>query len=305
MKTSEGNNLVWYDTFNVFEVTSPDHAGHRGILPVQLRFTINAAAIASADFAFEGDWRSKVWDTWTLKAWNMNGEMASINDNVTFLGNPTRATAKSLLDWQTMVVANQDEMVANATTPRLPVSELTVYVTAFIVDGVAPAGTSTFTYLKLDDGNEALFIFDGVEDHQFQNIVYIAKPSASAPCTISASDMTLVLGETKTLTVSVGDTCACTTVSWDVVSQDFVEVSGDDPKAYSLTGLKVGSFTNKVHVSCDPEVSKDVTITVVTATPTVTPTSGGGSSSGGGCNAGAFAPLMLLLVAPVVLLLKK
>ncbi len=292
-KTAEGNNLLWY---NVFKVSEWDYIKNvakttalEGILPVQLRFELDYDKI-SADIDLDTTgWRDQVWEKFTLKARNLDG---TVNDIMSDL-----VDGKAALDKQSFVTVLADDEIK--TTGHVAWTKLHVFLTVFVVDGASPDGKA-FHYYKVDEtGNYVLFVFDGKHDDVYEDMLYIAKPSST--CTFNVSGATTFLvGNTTTLTANCLE--GCIGLLW-TLSSDVAAISGDATIASVVVeGLKAGTAT--IHVdSCTN--SADVVLTVTTPTLTPTPTTGGGGSSSGGCNAGAFAPLALLLIAPVVLLLKK
>ncbi len=297
-KAAEGGNLLWY---NVFKVSEWDYIKDvaktttlEGILPVQLRFELDYDKVSADVDVNTAGWREKVWGdgatgAFTLKARNIDG---TVNDIMSDL-----VDGKAALDKQTFVTVLADDELK--TTGHVAWTKLRVFLTAFVVDAPSPDGKA-FHYYKVDEtGNYVLFVFDGKHDDVYEDMLYIAKPSST--CTFNVSGATTFLvGSATTLTANCLGGCA--DILW-TLSSDVAEISGDATGASVVVeGLAAGTAT--IHVdSCTN--SADVVLTVTTPTLTPTPTTGGGGSSSGGCSAGAFAPLALLLVAPVVLLLKK
>jgi Synergist-CTERM protein sorting domain-containing protein len=90
------------------------------------------------------------------------------------------------------------------------------------------------------------------------------------------------------------------------VSGDWVLQTETTASDFSLAAQKTFAFADGGEYDQDGAVDGSITLSAFVctqATPTSTPTPGGGGSSGG-CNAG-FAPLALLLLAPLAVLLKK
>ena len=207
-------------------------------------------------------------------------------------------------DWQGSLFAKVDEIV-NATagqSERKANTRIDVYLPIFMVNGKL-CGDDLVKYVTVPaTKNKMIVVNDGVLDSYIEAGFYIEKKGV-VECTLTVSDPTLLVGETKTVTPVVAATCDCSDVVWGTVSSEVASavVSGD---SLVVTGLKVGTVKTSVALKCDETISKDVTITVteeVTPTPTTAPS----GSSSGGCNAGAFAPLALVLLAPLALLLKK
>jgi len=289
-KTAEGSNLLWYNVFKVKEWNYLSNVAKttplEGILPVQLRFELAYDKISADIDVNTAGWRDQVWEKFTLKARNLDG---TVNDIMSDLVN-----GKAALDKQTFVTVLADDEIK--TTGHVAWTKLHVFLTAFVVDGPSPDGKA-FHYFKVDEtGNYILFVFDGKHDDVYENILYIAKPSAA--CTFNVSGpTTFFVGESTTLKANCLG--SCTGLLW-TLSSDKAAISGDATGASVVVrGLATGTAT--IHVAACAN-SADVTLTVTTPT---TPTTAPSGSSSGGCNAGAFAPLALLLIAPVVLLLKK
>ncbi len=288
----KSSEALWYDYFKVKDVKYDSTAPKPAMIGVQLRFTLDSADFAAAGFNQDAKtWRADFWNTFTVIA-VLNGQKIDLSSILT----------KADFDWQGSLFAKVDEIVNSTTgqSARKTNSEITVYLPIFSVNGALC--DSLVKYVTVPQtGNKIIVANDGVLDGYFKGTFYIAK-KGTVPCTITVSDPTLLVGETKTVTPVVAETCACSDVVWGTISSDVASavVSGD---SLIVTGLKVGTVTTSVALKCDETVSKDVTITVtevVTPTPTTAP-----SSSSGGCNAGAFAPLALVLLAPLALLMKK
>jgi Synergist-CTERM protein sorting domain-containing protein len=300
LKAAEGDNLVWYNFFKVFEW---DHTKNLkatstkfGILPVQLRFEISKAQAVSDDIdVSKAGWRSTIWGDgttgkYTLKARNADGTVSDILSDL--------ANAKEVLDYRSFITCDKDEIKTDGHVTDW--TKLTVFLTVFVIDAPSPDGKAFHYYKNDTTGDYILFVFDGKHDDTYQDILYVAKPSTTCTFNVTGTKSFLV-GESTTLTANcLGD---CVGLLWTLASTDVAEISGDATTASVVVkGLAAGTTT--IHVDACSN-SADVTLTVTTPTLTPTPTTGGGSSSGGGCNAGAFAPLALLLIAPVVFLLKK
>jgi Synergist-CTERM protein sorting domain-containing protein len=292
LKTAEGANLVWYNFFKVFEWDYVKNlartSANYGILPVQLRFELSKDKISGDIDVTKAGWRDLVWEKYTLKARNADGGVSDIASDL--------ADAKSVLDFRSFITCDKDEIKASGHVTNW--TKLTVFLTAFVVDGPSPDGKA-FHYYKNDTTNDyILFVFDGKHDDVYQDILYVAKPSAT--CTFNVSGATtFFVGDSTTLTANC--LASCTDILW-TLSSDYAEISGDATGASVVVkGLATGTAT--IHVDACAN-SADVTLTVTTPTPTSTPTSAPSSSSGG-CNAGAFAPFVLLLLAPVAFLFKK
>lgn len=298
-KTAEGNNLLWYNVFKVDEWDFVKNVAKtttlEGILPVQLRFELDYDKVSADIDVNAAGWRAKVWGdgatgAFTLKARNIDG---TVNDIMSDL-----VDGKGALDKQTFVTVLADDEIK--TTGHVAWTKLHVFLTVFVVDGPSPDGAA-FHYYKVDEtGNYILFVFDGKHDDVYENILYVAKPSTT--CTFNVTGTTsFLVGSATTLTANCRPS-GCLGMSWIIESEDIAEISGDATLSSVLVvGRKAGT-TKITATACT--ASADVTLTVTTPTPTATPTSAPSSSSGG-CSVGSFAPLALLLMAPMVLLLKK
>ena len=179
--------------------------------------------------------------------------------------------------------------------------QLEIRLDVFVVDDVAPAAGAVQYIDAKDSANVArkmLLIYDGVKDGKFNLTSYVAKKSAVADFAVTPA--TLALKVASTGNVSAQNAPAGAVVVW-TVSGDAVTVSPDQGLAVVVTAAKVGSAEVIATVSGDAAKTGKCVVTVSTEnTPTPAP-----SSSSGGCNAGAVAPLALLLLAPVAFLLKK
>ena len=332
LRAEEGGALVWYDAFSVEGV---DPAGGRGILPVQLRFTVPPAKLAGYDFS--GDWRKLFWSVFTLRSRPVSGDASDIADD---LG----AAAKAFLDRQSFVAADADEI---RTDGRVPVDHLTVWMTVFVVDGPAPEG-KTFKNAVLSTGNDVLFVFDGIADERIENILYIAR-LAPAPTPTPGPTITPTPGPTITptprptvaptsepWTLSIegcpGDAVVVGTifvlsairrpvvgdVSWSVDNYsasrggrnaaDIVTLSGTTGNTVTVTALspgraavtaRAGGLLARCELTVVPTESPTPTVGP-TKTPTTFPASGGG-----GCSAGFSGVFALLFLIPVVFLPKR
>jgi Synergist-CTERM protein sorting domain-containing protein len=179
--------------------------------------------------------------------------------------------------------------------------QLEIRLDVFVVDDVAPA-TGAIKYIDAKDSanvvRKMLLIYDGVKDGKYTLTSYVAKKSAVADFAVTPA--TLALKVASTGNVSAQNAPAGAVVVW-TVSGDAVTVSPDQGLAVVVTAAKVGSAEVIATVSGDAAKTGKCVVTVTAAdTPTPAP-----SSSSGGCNAGAVAPLALLLLAPVAFLLKK
>ncbi len=320
LRAEEGGSLVWYDAFSVEGI---DPAGGRGILPVQLRFTVPLAKLAGYDFS--GDWRKLFWSAFTLRSRPVSGDASDIADD---LG----AAAKAFLDRQSFVAADADEI---RTGGRVPVDHLTVWLTVFVVDGPAPDG-KTFKSAVLSTGNEILFVFDGIADEKIENILYIAgvEPIPTPTLTPTPRPTAAPTSEPWTLTlegcppgpVGVGASFVLTavrrpvvgSVSWSVDNYpasrggrnaaDIVALSGTSGNTVTVTALSPGRAAVTARAGgllarCELTVAPSGTPTPTyrpTNTPTIFPASGGG-----GCSAGFFGAFALLFLAPVLFLPKR
>ena len=315
LRAAEGGALVWYDAFSVEGV---DPAGGRGILPVQLRFTVPPAKLAGYDFS--GDWRKLFWSAFTLRSRPVSGDASDIADD---LG----AAAKAFLDRQCFVAADADEI---RTGGRVPVDHLTVWMTVFVVDGPAPDGR-TFKKAVLSTGNEVLFVFDGIEDGKIENILYIAAasplptPTPGPTAEPTSEPWTLTLKGCPPGPVPVGASFVLTAVrrpvvgdvSWSVDTYaasgggrnaaDIVALSGTTGNTVTATALSPGrgavtARTGGLLARCELTVVPSGTPTP-TGGPTKTPTPF--SASGGGCSAGFSGVFALLFLIPAVFLSKR
>lgn len=286
----KSTEALWYNYFKVKDVKYDSTTPKPSMVGVQLRFTLDSADFAAAGFNQDAKtWRGDFWNTFTVIA-VLNGQKIDLSSILT----------KADFDWQGSLFAKVDEIVNSAAgqSARKTNTEITVYLPIFSVNGALCDSLVKYVTIPAT-GNKIIVANDGVLDGYFKGTFYIAK-KGTVPCTITVSDPTLLVGETKTVTPVVAETCACSDVVWGAISSDVASavVSGD---SLIVTGLKVGTVKTSVALKCDETVSKDVTITVTqVVTPTTAP-----SSSSGGCNAGAFAPLALVLLAPLALLMKK
>ena len=289
------DDALWYDYFKIkdtkYDSTSPKPA----ISGVQLRFTVDSADFAEAGYDPDATtWRADFWNTFTVIA-VVNGETIDLSSVLT----------KADFDWQGSLFAKVDEVVNSAAgqSERKENTEITVYLPIFAINGELCGAPVKYIEVPATK-NKMIVVNDGVLDGYFKGIFYIAK-KGTVPCTITLSNASLLVGATKTITATVGDTCNCTDVVWGTVSSDVIEVVSSDAKSIVVKGLKVGSETVTAKLECDETVTATATVTVATVTPTSTPTTAPSSSSSGGCNAGAFAPFALVLLAPIALLMKK
>jgi hypothetical protein len=309
LRAAEGDALVWYDAFSVEGV---DPAGGRGILPVQLRFTIPAGKLAGYDFS--GDWRKLFWSAFTLRSRPISGNASDITSD---LG----GRAKPLLDRQSFVAADADEIRSGG---RIPVDHLTVWMTVFVVDGPSPGGR-TFKNATLSTGNDVLFVFDGKADSRIENILYIARVEPIPTPSVAPTPWTLAIERCPTDAVVVGRSFALTAVRrpvagdvlWGVetfsppegnrVLRDVVTLSGVTGNSVSVTAVSPGraivtARAGGLVARCDIIVAEPSPSPTKgpSATPTTSPASGGG-----GCSAGTGAFFAFLFVLPAAALRKR
>ena len=290
----QDSEAMWYNYFKVKDVKFDTTSAKPALVGVQLRFTLDAADFTAAGFDPESrTWRADFWDKFDVVA-VVGGEKITLSS----------VMSKLDFDWQGSLFAKVDEIV-NATagqSERKANTRIDVYLPIFMVNGKL-CGDDLVKYVTVPaTKNKMIVVNDGVLDSYIEAGFYIEKKGV-VECTLTVSDPTLLVGETKTVTPVVAATCDCSDVVWGTVSSEVASavVSGD---SLVVTGLKVGTVKTSVALKCDETISKDVTITVteeVTPTPTTAPS----GSSSGGCNAGAFAPFALVLLAPLALLLKK
>jgi len=289
------DDALWYDYFKIkdtkYDSTKPTPA----ISGVQLRFTVDSADFAEAGYDPDAKtWRADFWNKFTVIA-VVNGQTIDLASVMT----------KADFDWQGSLFAKVDEVVNSAAgqSERKENTEIMVYLPIFAINGELCG--APVKYIEVPETkNKMIVVNDGVLDGYFKGIFYVAK-KGTVPCTVSLSDASVLVGATKTITATVADTCSCTDVVWGTVSSDVIKVVSSDAKSIVVKGLKAGSETITAKLACDETVTATAKVTVTTVPPTVTPTPAPSSSSSGGCNAGAFAPLALVLLAPLALLLKK
>ncbi len=313
LRAEESDTLVWYDAFSVEGLISEDG---RGILPVQLRFTIPAEKLAGYDFS--GDWRNRFWQVFTLKSRTVSGDVVA--DIAADLG----AAAKGAMDWQSFIAADVDEI---RTTGRQSVNHLTVWLTVFVADGPSPTGKA-FNYVTLSTGNKILFVFDGIADAKIENILYIAgveplpTPTPGPTAAPTSEPWTLTLDGCPSGAVVVGTSFDLTAirrpvvgdVSWSVEnyaasrtrrtnSAEIVTLSGTTGDTATVTALSPG------RAAVTARAGGLLARCELTVVPTGSPTPTGGptkmpttfpASGGGGCSAGFSGAFVLLFLAPLL-----
>ncbi|MCF7936624.1 MAG: SYNERG-CTERM sorting domain-containing protein [Synergistales bacterium] len=295
----EAGNGYSMETFDI--VDSAD-ASQNNVIVTVIDGMFSSANLADAgvqNTAFDGV--ADTAETWWHKDfWNKVDLQVTVGDTTVNLLQD-EVLSKDAMDFLSILEGPQREL-ADCNV------EADLFV--FVYDG----GNAGVEFKTAENGNRFLVIYDGAADGHYKVKANFVKqgaaPAAPALSALAASS-TVVPGGTTDVTASVqnSDDYEGMTMVFEVplgangsVSPDHATIVSKKATTTFTAGSEDAAVTLTAFISGDKQaMSDDVTIMVAAPTATPTPEPSGG---GGGCSLG-FAPLALLLLAPLALVLRK